>query len=171
MTGKSGNNRSERQRGSREAKRLKEVRSKGTTVGTRTHQRGSARAMSMLGNAKSNNHRQTRNVEGDGPGRKCMYLTWGDLLSESFGEVSRGRSSEESRRKTEGAKGQRTNERATETGLRKPSEETSETGRERQLRQLPFRANAGEGAGKTQEELGWVSSEGTREKRRQENAQ
>jgi hypothetical protein len=44
-----------------------------------------------------------------------MHLTWGDLRRESVGGVSRGRSSEESRRKAEGAKGRRTKrERSTD---------------------------------------------------------
>ena len=53
------------------------------------------RAMSMLGNAKSNRHRKTHQVEPDGAGRKFMHLTRGGLRRESGGEVSRGRSSEE----------------------------------------------------------------------------
>lgn len=62
-----------------------------------------------------------------------MHLTRGDLLSESEGEVSRGRSSEDARRKTGGAKGRRTTERATKTELHDDGEEMSETRRERQL--------------------------------------
>jgi len=64
--------------------------------------------MSVLGNAKSNQHRKTRTVEPDGTGRKFMHLTRGDLRRESGAEVSRGRSSEEARRKAGGAKGRRT---------------------------------------------------------------
>jgi len=74
MTGNSENNRSERQGWSREAASTKEVCSKGTTVGKRTEQRGRARAMSVLGNAKSNQHRKTRTVEPGGTGRKFMHL-------------------------------------------------------------------------------------------------
>jgi len=62
----------------------------------------------MLGNAKSNRHRKTQEVEPDDTGRNIGRLTRGDLPSESPVEVSRGRSSEESRWKPEGAKGQRT---------------------------------------------------------------
>ena len=70
--------------------------------------------MSMLENAKSNRHRKTHQVEpgGTGPKRIFMHLTRGDLRRESGGEVSRGRSSEEARRKAGGAKGRRTTERA-----------------------------------------------------------
>lgn len=70
-----------------------------------------------------------------------MHLTRGGLRCESGGEVSRGRSSEESRGKTEGAKGRRTTERATKPGLCRGGEEKSETRRERQQRQLPALAN------------------------------
>lgn len=171
MIGNSENNRSERQGWSREAASTKEVCSKGTTVGTRTEQRGMARAMSVLGNAKSNQHRKTRNVEPGGTGRKFMHLTRGDLRRESCGEVSRGRSSEEIRRKAEGAKGRRTTERATKTGLRKPGGKASETRRERQLRQLPGLASAGSAAGLPCGKRERVSSPGTRERRRQERAQ
>ncbi len=64
--------------------------------------------MSVLGNTKSKSHRKAHRVEPDDAGRKFMHLTRGDLPRESAGEVSRGRSSVESRRKAEGAKGQRT---------------------------------------------------------------
>ena len=52
-------------------------------------------AMSVLGNTKSNRYRKTHQVELGGTGRQFRHLTWGDLLNESLGEVSRGRSSEE----------------------------------------------------------------------------
>ena len=93
------------------------------------------RAISMLENAKSNRHRKTHQVEpgGTGPKRMFMHLTRGDLRRESGGEVSRGRSSEEARRKAGGAKGRRTTERATKTGLCCTGKELSETRRERQL--------------------------------------
>jgi hypothetical protein len=113
MIGRSDNNRSERQGGFREELSAKEVRSKGTTVGTRTGSEAAMRAMSVLGNAKSNCHRKTHRVEPDGAGRTFMHLTWGDLRRESGGGVSRGRSSEERRRKAEGAKGQRTKQERT----------------------------------------------------------
>ena len=108
MIGDSDSNRSEGQGGRREALSAKEVRSKGTTIGTRTGSEAAMRAMSVLGSAKSNRHRKTYRVEPDGTGRKFMHLTRGGLRCESIAGVSRGRSSEESRRKAEGAKGRRT---------------------------------------------------------------
>lgn len=65
------------------------------------------RAMSALGSTKSESHRKTHRVEPDGAGRKFMHLTWGGPDPEREQGVSRGRSSEDSRRKPEGAKGQR----------------------------------------------------------------
>ena len=65
------------------------------------------RAISVLGNAKSNCHRKTHAVELDGAGRKYMHLTRGDLAHESVREVSTVRSSEEARRKVGGAKERR----------------------------------------------------------------
>lgn len=97
MFGISGNNRSEGQGGCREALSTKEVCSKGTTVGTRTGSEAGMRAMSVLGNAKSNCHQKTHQVEPDGTGRKFMHLTRGELARESAGAVSRSRSSEEGR--------------------------------------------------------------------------
>ena len=114
MIGDSDSNRSEGQGGRREALSAKEVRSKGTTIGTRTGSEAAMRAMSVLGSAKSNRHRKTHRVEPDGTGRKFMHLTRGGFFGESQRGVSRGHSSEESRRKAEGAKGRRTNERAQE---------------------------------------------------------
>jgi hypothetical protein len=143
MTGNSENNRSERQAHDREVGGAKEVRSEGTTVGTRTAQRGRTRAMSVLRNAKSNQHRKTRTVEAGGTGRKFMHLTRGGLPDERKGEVSRGRSSEESRGNPEGAKGRRTNERATANGPREPGVKAPGIGGARQLRQLPRRATVG----------------------------
>ena len=55
------------------------------------------RAISVLGNAKSNRHRKTHRVEPGGTGRKFMHLTRGGLPRESAGEVSRGRISQEGR--------------------------------------------------------------------------
>ena len=75
-------------------------------------QRGSVRAMSVLGNAKSKSHRKTYEVEPGDTARKFTHLTRGDLPCESRGEVSRGRSSEESRGNPEGAKGRRTKRQA-----------------------------------------------------------
>jgi hypothetical protein len=51
--------------------------------------------MSVLGNAKSNRHRKTYQVESGDAGRKSWHLTRGDLPSERLGEVSRGHSSVE----------------------------------------------------------------------------
>lgn len=51
--------------------------------------------MSVLGNAKSNRHRKTHQVEPGGTGGKFQRLTWGELRHESGGVVSRGRSSGE----------------------------------------------------------------------------
>lgn len=65
------------------------------------------RAISVLGNAKSNCHRKTHEVELDGAGRKYMHLTRGDLAHENEREVSTVRSSEEAYRKASGAKGRR----------------------------------------------------------------
>jgi hypothetical protein len=97
MTGVSDNNRSEGQGGCREALSTKEVRGKGTTVGTRTGSEAAMRAISVRENAKSNRHRKTHRVEPDGPGRKSMHLTRGGLPDESPGGVSRSRSSGEGR--------------------------------------------------------------------------
>lgn len=107
MTGNSDNNRSEGQGGCREVLSTKEVRSKGTTVGTRTGREAAMRAMSVRENAKSNCHQKTHRVEPDGTGRKFMPLTRGDLWRESAGEVSRGRSSEDARLTAGRAKGRR----------------------------------------------------------------
>lgn len=109
MTGVSDDNRSEGQGGNREGVSAKEVRSKGTTVGTRTGSEAAMRAMSVLGNAKSNRHRKTHRVEPDGTGRKFMHLTRGGLARESERGVSRGRSSEEGRESgwSEGLKNRR----------------------------------------------------------------
>ena len=120
MTGNSDNNRSEGQGGCREALSTKEVRGKGTTVGTRTGSEAEMRAMSVLENAKSNRHRKTHLVEPDGTGRKFMHLTRGDLPRESAGEVSRGRSSEDSRGNTAGAKGRRNRKARSTERLRPP---------------------------------------------------
>jgi hypothetical protein len=170
MTGNSENNRSERQAHDREVGRVKEVRSEGTTVGTRTGQRGRARAMSVLGNAKSDNHQKTRVVEPGGTGRKFMHLTRGGLPDERRGEVSRGRSSEESRGNPEGAKGRRTRERATATRPQEPGEKTPGTGGARQSRQLPRRATDGNPDGSPGGSLERVTSQDSCERRRKEHA-
>lgn len=119
MTRDSDNNCSEGQGGNREVLSTKEVRSKGTTVGTQTGSEAAMRAMSVRENAKSNSHRKTHRVEPDGTGRKSMHLTRGDLPRENEGGVSRGHSSEESRGNPEGAKGRRTSRRRSTDRLRK----------------------------------------------------
>lgn len=107
MFGESDNNRSQDQGRRREARDLKEGGGKGTTVGRRTGSEAAMRAMSVLGNAKSNRHRKTHRVEPDGAGQKFMHLTRGGLRGESGAGVSRGRSSEDARGNPSGAKGQR----------------------------------------------------------------
>jgi hypothetical protein len=114
----SDNNRSERQGGFREELSTKEVRSKGTTVGTRTGSEAAMRAMSVRESAKSNSHRKTHRVEPDGPSRKFMHLTRGGLARESARGVSRGHSSEDSRGNSDGAKGRRTSRRRSTDPLR-----------------------------------------------------
>ena len=91
----SDDNRSEGQGGFR-----KELSRKKSVAKTRPqeHKRGreaALRAISVLGNAKSNGHRKTQRVEPGGAGRRFMELTRGDPRPEREGEVSRGRSSEE----------------------------------------------------------------------------
>lgn len=90
----SDDNRSETQGRSREAN-LKEARSEEDDRRNTNRQRGRVRATSMLGNAKSDSHRKTYQVEPDGPSRKFWHLTRGDLGGESCREVSRGHKSEE----------------------------------------------------------------------------
>ena len=94
--------------------------------------------MSVLGNAKSKSHRKTYEVEPGDTARKFTHLTRGDLPCESRGEVSRGRSSEESRGNPEGAKGRRTKRQANRQ-TRSLSVELFEMRWERQLRPLPTR--------------------------------
>jgi len=119
MIGNSDSNRSEGQGGFREELSAKEVRSKGTTIGTRTGSEAAMRAISVRENAKSNGHRKTHRVEPDGTGREFMRLTRGDFPCENRGGVSRGHSSEESRRKAEGAKGRRTEREQSTDRLRR----------------------------------------------------
>ena len=155
MTGSSDSNRSESQGGFREELSTKEGRSKGNDRRNTNRQRGRMREISLLGNAKSNRHQKTHQVEPGGTGPSVfMHLTRGDLRRESGGEVSRGRSSEDSRRKAEGVKGRRTIERATKSELRTPGEQTSGTRRARQLRQLPPLTNAGGAAGLPKQRAG-----------------
>jgi len=110
MFGKSDNNRSQDQGGSREALSTKEGGGKSPTVGTRTGSEAAMRATSVLGNAKSNSHRKTHRVEPDGTDGKFTHLTRGGLPSESEAGVSRGRSSEDTRLTAGGAKGRREGE-------------------------------------------------------------
>lgn len=72
----------------------------------------------MLGNAKSDCHRKTHGVELDGTGRKYMHLTRGEPWLERVREVSKVRSSEDNRRKVEGAKGRRVTKAMPEANLR-----------------------------------------------------
>ena len=90
MTGSSDSNRSESQGGFREGLSTKEGRSKGNDRRNTNRQRGWMRAISVLGNAKSESHRKTHQVEPDGTGPKRMFthLTRGDLRCENGGEVS-----------------------------------------------------------------------------------
>ena len=145
MTGSSDSNRSESQGGFREELSTKEGRSKGNDRRNTNRQGGRMRAISVLGNAKSDRHRKTHQVEpdGTGPKRMFMHLTRGDLRRESGGEVSRGRSSKDACRKAGGAKGRRTTERATKTGLRSGGGKLSETRRERQLSAATLRDESG----------------------------
>ena len=69
-------------------------------------QRGRQWAISVPANAKSNPHQDTASRAGWHEG-KVKVLTRGDLPCEGAGEVSRGRSSVESRRKGAGAKDRR----------------------------------------------------------------
>ena len=153
MTGSSDSNRSESQGGFREEFSTKEGRSKGNDRRNTNRQRGRMRAISVLGNAKSNRHRKTHQVEpdGTGPKRMFMHLTRGDLRCESGGEVSRGRSSEESRGNTEGAKGQRTQE------AKEPQKDRGVTrnGRERSKTQLLVSAQAQDGWMSSASNRGW----------------
>jgi hypothetical protein len=148
MIGNSDSNRSESQGGFREELSAKEGCSKSNDRRNTNKQRGRVRAMSVLGNAKSNSHRKTHQVELGGTGQKMfMHLTRGDLRRESAGEVSRGRSSEESRGNPEGAKGRRTEKGAPATGLRSAGRQAPETRRALQQRQLPTGANVERAAG------------------------
>lgn len=141
MTGSSDSNRSESQGGFCEELSAKEGRSKRHDRRNTNRQRGRVRAMSVLGNAKSESHRKTHQVEPDGTGRKFMHLTRGGLLCESAGGVSRGRSSEDACRKAGRAKGRRTEKGAPAIRLRRAGGQASEIWRALQLRQPPSGAN------------------------------
>jgi hypothetical protein len=148
MTGSSDSNRSESQGGFREELSTKEGRSKGNDRRNTNRQRGRMRAMSVLGNAKSDRHRKTHQVEPGGTGpNEFMHLTRGDLRCESGGEVSRGRSSEEARRKAGGAKGQRTKREQPASGLCGSRRAGLRNSGALQLRQPPQQANVWPPAG------------------------
>ena len=95
-------------------------------------QRGRQWAISVLANAKSNPHQDTASRAG-WPEGKVKALTRGDLPSEGSGEVSRGRSSVDGRRKAAGAKGRRNQQqRSTEhcvTGLTTPGRQQTTAAR------------------------------------------
>jgi len=87
-------------------------------------QRGRMRAASVLGNTKPRAHQDASGRAGWRVG-KVQVLTRGDLRALRRAEVSRGRSSQESRRKAEGAKG-RSIERSGLTESRPSKPEVSE---------------------------------------------
>ena len=74
-------------------------------------QRGRAWATSVRANAKSKDQQDTQG-RARRHGRKVKVLTRGDLWPERVGEVSRGRSSEDTDRKIGGAKGRRNQQRS-----------------------------------------------------------
>ena len=170
MTGNTDNNRSERQGGHREVISSKEVRSKGTTAGTRTSSEAAMRAMSVLANAKSNRRRKTHRVELGGTGRKSMHLTRGDLSRENEGGVSRGRSSEDAGRKAGRAKGRRTSSRRSTDRLREMGVELSETPEDLQLRQVPAAAGQAAGGGTRWRHAAWTASPSPARKEETEDA-
>ena len=74
-------------------------------------QRGRVRAASVLANAKPKAHQDAPSRAG-WRAEKVQVLTRGDLPAERRGEVSRGRSSDDARRKTGTAKGRSTSRMA-----------------------------------------------------------
>jgi hypothetical protein len=76
--------------------KLKEARSELSTVGTRT---GSEAGCGRQAGTEQRSPKviKTHPVEPGGTRGQILHFTWGDLLCESRGEVSRGRSSEEGR--------------------------------------------------------------------------
>jgi hypothetical protein len=88
-------------------------------------QRGRVWAASVPSNAKPEAH-QDAPCRAGWRARRVQILTRGDLLSESKGEVSKGRSSGEDPRKRERAKGRSTNEHGSTESYRE-RRETSET--------------------------------------------
>ena len=118
MFGSSDDNRSQDQGGAREGLSTKEGGGKRAAAGRQTGSEAGVRAMSVRENAKSNRHRKTHPVEPGGASGEFMHLTRGGLWRESAGEVSRGRSSEDSRGNTVGAKGRRNRQVRSTGGLR-----------------------------------------------------
>ena len=170
MTGRTDNNRSERQGGHREVFSAKEVRSKGATAGTRTGSEAAMRAMSVLANAKSNRRRKTHRVEPGGTGRKSMDLTRGGLPHESEGGVSRGHSSDETSRKAGRAKGRRTSRRRSTDRLREMGVELSETPEDSQLRRVPAEAGQAASGGLRWRHVTWTASPSSARKEETEDA-
>src|SRR5258706_4522888 len=77
-------------------RKLKEAEGQRSTEGTQT---GSEAGCGRRAGSEQRSPRviKTHQVEPVGTRGKILYLTWGDLLHESEGEVSRGRSSGEGR--------------------------------------------------------------------------
>lgn len=94
-------------------------------------------AASVRANAKPKAHQDTACRARRNAG-KVQVLTRGDLLCESTGEVSRGRSSDESRGNAEGAKGRRNHQQRSmehyTTGQNQPGRWPDENGRTVALR-------------------------------------
>jgi len=72
----------------------KEAEGKLSTVGNELAVRPGAGGKLAL-NSEAQRSPKTHQVEPDGAREEILHLTWGDLVGESRGEVSRGRSSEE----------------------------------------------------------------------------
>jgi hypothetical protein len=120
-------------------------------------QRGRQRATSVLVNAKSKHHQDVASRGGWRAG-KVQVLTRGGLLRESAEGVSRGHSSEESARKSEGAKGRRSQKQSSvehcEDGKKQPKRQQPEGQESRPLNEPkpPTRCSCGKrrGEGKPQ---------------------
>ncbi len=115
-------------------------------------QRGRQRATSVLANAKSKHHQDVASRGGWRAG-KVQVLTRGGLLRESAEGVSRGHSSEESARKSEGAKGRRNQRQSSvehcEDGQNKPRRQQPEGQKSRPLNEPkpPTRCSRGKRQG------------------------
>lgn len=109
-------------------------------------QRGRQRATSVLANAKSKHHQDVASRGGWRAG-KVQVLTRGGLLRESAEGVSRGHSSEESARKSAGAKGRRNQRQSSvehcKDGQTKPKRQQPEGQESRALNEPkpPMRCN------------------------------